>query len=81
MTVNIHQFAERFWKEYDFLYKNCDRVAGYDEAVRAFDEALKNENFQKFVGEFVKYGNDFVSSDREAAAFMFALESMALWAI
>jgi len=46
----------------------------YNEAVTAFDEFLKTNN--KFVGEFVKHRGDFVSSDREAAAFMFALDFM-----
>lgn len=76
INVNIHEFAEKFNKEYEFLYDNYDRVAGYDEAVEAFDEACKNEKFAAFVGEFGNYRQDFISSDREAAAFMFALESM-----
>ena len=79
MKVNIHEFAKRFRKEYSFLYDNDDNVAGYDEAVDAFDEYLKKDigGFKKFVGEFVVFrGYDPVSSDREAAAFMFALDSM-----
>ena len=76
INVNIHEFTEKFNQEYEFLYDNYDRVAGYDEAVEAFDEACKNEKFAAFVGEFVKFRGDFISSDREAAAFMFALESM-----
>lgn len=77
MRINIHRFAEKFSKEYDFLYEH-DNVAGYDEAVSAFDEYLKKDigGFKKFVGEFAAFRNDFISSDREAAAFMFALDSM-----
>lgn len=45
-----------------------------DDAVEAFDEFLKKH--KEFVREFAKYRGDFISSDREAAAFMFALESM-----
>ena len=76
--MNIHEFAKKFSEEYSFLYENRDRVAGYREAVDAFDEYLKNDvgGFRKFVGEFAKYRNDLISSDREAAAFMFALESL-----
>lgn len=76
--MNIHEFAKKFSEEYSFLYKNQDRVAGYREAVDAFDEYLKNDigGFRKFVGEFANYRNDLISSDREAAAFMFALESL-----
>ena len=78
MVMNIHEFAKKFSEEYSFLYKNQDRVAGYREAVDAFDEYLKGDvgGFRKFVGEFAKYRNDIISSDREAAAFMFALESL-----
>lgn len=72
-TINIKKFTRQFEKEYDFLYQNRN-VAGYKEAVDAFDEFLKTHKV--FISEFVKYRNDFISSDREAAAFMFALEVM-----
>jgi hypothetical protein len=35
---------------------------------------IDNKKNGDFVGEFAKYRNDLVTSDREAAAFMFALE-------
>ena len=78
MNINIHDFAKKFRQEYEFLYDNWDNVAGFQEAVDAFDDYLAKDigGFQKFVGEFVRYRHDIVSSDREAAAFMFALESM-----
>ena len=78
MSINIHEFAKKFGQEYSFLYENRDRVAGFREAVDAFDEYLEKDigGFKKFVGEFVDFRKDFISSDREAAAFMFALESM-----
>ena len=81
MTINIHKFMRQFNKEYDFLYEHRDRVAGYEEALAAFDSAIENKNFAAFVGEFVKFRGDYVSSDREAAAFMFALEAMAAYII
>lgn len=74
MNINIHKFAERFNKEYKFLYDNDDRVAGYREAVEAGDKFIAEHG--DFVGEFVKYRGDFISSDREVAAFMFALNEM-----
>ena len=74
ININIHKFAEQFRKEYNFLYNNRDNVAGYREAVDEFDAMLKHDWFKKFVGEFVDFRKDFISSDREAAAFMFALE-------
>ena len=73
MTINIKAFDEQFQKEYNFLYENDNNVAGYREAVTAFDEFLK-EN-KNFVCDFVKYRGDFISIDREAAAFMFALSN------
>lgn len=73
-TFNIHEFLKQFEKEYDFLYDNNDNVAGAREAADAFDEFLKVH--KDFVGEFVRFRGDFISSDREAAAFMFALDSM-----
>ena len=77
-NVNIKKFNEKFIEEYDFLYNNNDNVAGFDEAVNAFDTMIKNENFMQFVGGFVQYRQDYITSDREAAAFMFTMESMGL---
>ena len=77
ITVNIHEFLKQFRKEYDFLYEHRDNVAGYQEAVDAFDNALHgNENFRKFVSEFCEFRKDPITSDREAGAFMFALETL-----
>lgn len=74
-NINIHKFLEKFSIEYDFLYENDDRVAGFREAVDAFDDFCKDNS--KFVAEFIRFRGDFISSDREAAAFMFALDSLA----
>ena len=74
MAIDIVKFLEVFNKEYNFLYGNDDNVAGYREAVDSFDEFVKTHG--DFVGEFVKFRGDFISSDREAAAFMFALDIM-----
>ena len=78
VKINIHEFAKKFNEEYDFCYEHYDRVAGFGEAVKAFDDFLNGDvgGFKNFVAEFVKYRGDIVSSDREAAAFMFAMESM-----
>lgn len=72
MNINIDDFLLQFNKEYNFLYEN-NNVVGYEEAVTAFDEFVKIH--KDFVCEFVTYRNDIISSDREAAAFMFALET------
>lgn len=74
---NINEFLAAFNKEYQFLYDSEDYVAGYSEAVETFDELIKTkEEFKSFVIEFAQFRQDFISSDREAAAFMFALEAM-----
>lgn len=74
-NIDIERFTKQFNKEYKFLYDNDDYVAGYREAVEAFDNFVAEH--AEFVGEFVDYRRDFVSSDREAAAFMFAMEALA----
>lgn len=74
MNINIAEFLEKFNAEYKFLYDNYDRVAGYEEAVTAFDEEFL-PNHKEFVGEFCKYRGDLITSDRECAAFMFAMEN------
>ena len=73
-SINIHKFLNKFNEEYDFLYVNRDNVAGYEEAVEAGDKFIMQ--YPDFVREFNQYRNDILSSDREVAAFMFALESM-----
>jgi hypothetical protein len=72
-NINIKEFKERFDNEYDFLYNSKSYVAGYDEAVEAFDNFLQTN--KGFIKEFILYRGDFISSDREAAAFMFTLEN------
>lgn len=74
INIDIEIFKKKFDEEYEFLYNNHDNVAGYSEAVAAFDEFLAIN--REFVREFVKFRGDFISSDREAASFMFALDSL-----
>lgn len=70
-NIDMKKFCEQFRKEYNFLYDCRGYVAGYDEAVSAFDRFQIDH--ADFVREFAQYRGDVVSSDREAAAFMFAL--------
>lgn len=72
--VDMRRFAKQFAKEYNFLYNNNDNVAGYRDAVDFFDGFVKHHG--DFVGDFAKYRGDFISSDREAAAFAFALAAV-----
>lgn len=71
-NIDIEKFTKQFNKEYKFLYDNDGYVAGYREAVEAFDNFVVEH--AEFVGKFIEYRCDFISSDREAAAFMFALD-------
>lgn len=73
-NFNIDDFLKKFDSNYDFLYdanKGGSEVAGQREATDAFDDFLKEH--RDFVREFVNYRGDFISSDREAAAFMFTI--------
>lgn len=74
VNIDIARFFGKFDQEYEFLYQNGDNVAGYEEAVAAFDQFAASHG--DFVGEFARYRGDCITSDREAAAFMFALESL-----
>lgn len=77
ISISIEKFHKKFRKEYKFLYDNYDRVAGYNDAVKEFDYRLHYDSaFNRMVGEFAKYRRDFISSDREAAAFMFTWADM-----
>lgn len=73
-NFNIADFLKKFDDNYDFIYnansKNKE-VAGQREATAAFDDFVKQHG--DFVREFVNYRGDFISSDREAAAFMFTM--------
>ena len=74
ISINIEEFLKEFEKQYCFLYEHNDNVAGYREALEEGDMfiALNSD----FVSEFVRYRGDYISSDREVVAFMFALDNM-----
>lgn len=74
--VNMPELLKRFHEEYSFLYDSRDRVAGYFDDVNAFDEGLESARFRNLVEDFIEYRRDFISSDREAAAFIRALNSL-----
>ena len=74
--INIQEFAKEFNRQYDFIYeanKQGKYVAGTDEAIEYFDRN-RTEKETEILKEFVKFRHDFVSSDREIAAFMFAID-------
>lgn len=74
-NINISQFAEQSQKEYDTLYESDCADDGTKFAAWAFDDFAKKH--KDFISEFVKFRGDFISIDREAAAFMYTLEKVA----
>lgn len=76
-SVSIEKFLRKFRKEYKFLYDNYDNVTGFRDAVNEFDYRIRYDSrFNRMVQEFALYCNDFISSDREAAAYMFTWAEM-----
>jgi len=67
---------KKFDEHYDRLYKVLDNVEGYEKAVEIGDDYIKNN--PAIVERFNSYRNDIMSSDREVAAFAFALADVGL---
>ena len=66
-------FAEAFDTVYSALYSG-DELVEYGKAVDEFDNRMRtDDDFKSAVKRFVEYRHDFVSSDRECAAFVLAL--------
>lgn len=75
--VQAQKFSDEFSRQYDFLYEadvNNQYVAGSNEALDYFDNSMTDEERETLVG-YTKYRHDPVSSDREAVAFMFAIDN------
>lgn len=68
-------FTSFFEAQYQYLYNGGDRdTERYRDEIRRFDEIYSKKE-KAFVGEFAKYREDIISSDREAAAFTRAFEN------
>lgn len=72
MNVRIEAFLDKFNEVYSELYEAGDNVAGFKEAVSFFDKFAEQQ--PEFIQKFVEFRGDFISSDREAASFAYALE-------
>lgn len=73
----MEKFMEEFNKQYDFIYENEvmeNKIKGSVEALERFDNHL-TELEKEFLRNFVLFRGDFISSDREAIAFIFALNN------
>lgn len=66
----LELLQKQFNKEYDFLYEN-ENVAGADEAMEFGDELINAHD--PLVAQFGNYRQDLLTSDREVAAFAFAV--------
>ena len=68
--LEIELIEKLFNDNYDFIYNND---VDTDVLSSLFDVFNKKENFNDLVCKFNAKRHDFISSDREAAAFMMAL--------
>ena len=72
----LEYFADHFSKTYDELYDGGDaKITGekrWLQALDHFDNELNSEE-KNLLKDFVIYRRDFVTSDREAVAFILSL--------
>ena len=74
-NINNAEFLKKFDQEYNFLYEAPGYVAGYDEAVQAFDDFLgSSESNKKLVADFASYRKDFINNNQKTTTFMFTLD-------
>lgn len=79
VTVSMEELEPVFEKWYSNFYRTHDDNDSkeYREAVKTFDQKSKNDpEFSAIVQQFMNYRCDFISSDREAAAFVMALDEL-----
>jgi len=70
----MNELLEKFGTIYTAIYNGTCRESTTG-LVKKFDELLKADpDFKNLVCDFVKAREDFISSDREAAAFMLAIK-------
>lgn len=76
-NISMNRFLTEFKNQYNFLYNNGDsNVCGYYDALNEWNIFIKNDYAKEFVGRYIQYTSDFISSDREVVAFMFALNTL-----
>ena len=70
----LEKMIADFNKEYEYLY---DNYINDTESVNEFDNKMKNDfAFKLLVAAFVESRHDFITSDREATAFMRVFHKM-----
>ena len=79
VAVDVEELEPVFEKWYSNFYRTHDDNDSkeYREAVKTFDRKSKNDpEFSSIVQQFTNHRCDFISSDREAAAFVMALDEL-----
>lgn len=79
VAVDMEELEPVFEKWYSNFYRTHDDNDSkeYREAVKTFDQKSKNDpEFSSIVQQFTNHHCDFISSDREAAAFVMALDEL-----
>lgn len=79
VAVDMEELEPVFEKWYSNFYRTHDDNDSkeYREAVKTFDQKSKKDpEFSAIVQQFTNYRCDFISSDREAAAFVMALDEL-----
>ena len=79
LAVDLDKLEAEFQKQYGILYDshNDNDSPEYTAAVKEFDTRTKNDPaFHALVDQMIHKMNDFISSDREAAAFIIALHNL-----
>lgn len=71
IRVDMKRLVKRFNEEYQLLYERNDNILGYRVMLKAAEDFLATHG--SFVGNFAWCRGDYITSDREMAAFMFAL--------
>ena len=73
-TEKLKLFDTEFCMAYEWLYEYGDETPACRAAVKDFDSRMEDHEstFYKAACDYIKFRQDFISSDREAAAFMIA---------
>ena len=78
--MTIKEFIKRMSEKYEEIYEHESETGadypGARLATWAFDKWASDEEHRAILKEVIKERGDFISSDREAAAFMLTLEGI-----
>jgi len=74
----MSELLNAFGQEYERLYNSRDNAPGYRDAVAWFDAHQEDPGVVEHRNALIRERQDLLSSDREAAAFVFACRSLGL---